>query len=69
MTRITVDVDDERAKELIDYLNSLAYAKVAEDDIPEWQKEEVRHILRQVEEGKMETYALKESLDRAFKKK
>ncbi|MDP4686982.1 MAG: hypothetical protein NWR30_10500 [Salibacteraceae bacterium] len=69
MTRITIDVDDDRAQELINYLNSLAYAKVTEDDVPEWHKEELDEIAKMVEDGQMPTYDLDQSLKRIFDKK
>ena len=69
MTRITIDVDDDRAQELINYLNSLAYAKVTEDDVPEWHKEELDEIAKMVEDGQMPTYDLDQSLKRIIDKK
>lgn len=68
MTRITIDVDDDRAQELIDYLNSLAYAKVAEDEIPEWQKEEVRRRIEAIEKREEELVPLEDALKRISEK-
>ena len=68
MTRITIDVDDDRAQELIAYLNSLAYAKISVDDVPEWQKEEVRRRINAIDKGEEQLLPLDEALERISKR-
>ena len=53
----TIHIDDSSSKEakaLIEYLKTLNFIKINEEDIPSWQKDEVRLANQEVNEGKAE---------------
>lgn len=70
MTRLVIDVDEERYSELVSYLKSLDYVSIPNDnyEVPDWQSDELRRRSQLINEKKA-SYKTWESVKSNFKKK
>jgi hypothetical protein len=55
--KITLEIQDERFKTFMDFIQTLDYVSVKKDEevLPKWQEEEVNRRLELIESGEMKT--------------
>lgn len=70
MTRLILDVDEDRYNELVNYLKSLDYVSISTEDydVPEWQSDELKRRSQLIKDKKA-SYKSWESVKSNLKKK
>jgi len=58
---ITLQIDDQKFDAFRSFIETLDYVSVIDDDLPEWQKEEIDRRLKLLDSGKMSTRSWKEA--------
>ena len=58
---ITLQIDDQKFDAFRSFIETLDYVSVIDDDLPEWQKEEIDKRLKLLDSGKMSTRSWKEA--------
>lgn len=55
--KITLEIQDERFKTFMEFIQTLDYVSVKKDEelLPKWQEEEVNRRLELIESGEMKT--------------
>jgi hypothetical protein len=58
---ITLQIDDQKFDAFRSFIETLDYVSVIDDDLPEWQKEEIDRRLKLLDSGKMSSRNWKEA--------
>jgi len=67
--KITLDIQDNRADAFLDFIKTLDYVSINEEDaIPTWQQDEVRKRLDSIDKGLMKTRSWDEAKHDIFNK-
>ncbi len=68
--KITLDIQESRFNTFLDFIKTLDYVSVKkEDEIPQWQQEEVSRRMQLIEKGEMKTRSWYEAKADIFKSK
>jgi len=69
MKQITLNIADKKFKAFIEFIKTLDYVSISkEEEIPQWQQEEVKERLELVDKGQMKTRSWDEAEKDIFKK-
>ncbi len=67
--KITLDIQDNRFDTFLEFIKTLDYVSISnEDEIPQWQRDEVKSHLKLIKKGEMKTRSWKEAKKDIFKK-
>jgi len=68
MKQITLNIADKKFKAFLEFIKTLDYVSISkEEEIPEWQQEEVKKRLDLVDKGEMKTRSWDEAEKDIFK--
>lgn len=66
--KITLDIQDNRFDAFLNFIKTLDYVSInKQDDIPIWQKEEVKRRLESIEKGQMKKRSWVKAKEEIFK--
>ena len=67
--KITLDIQDNRFDTFLEFIKTLDYVSISnEDEIPQWQRDEVKSRLKLIKKGEVKTRSWKEAKKDIFKK-
>ncbi len=68
MKKLTIHIEDDSYDNFLNVIKELGYVTIAEnEEIPQWQQEEVEKRLTLIKEGKIQTRSWKEAREEIFK--